>query len=212
LDYLILPLQYRGSGRPGARRRGLLLGLTPLVSEPSWPPRPGQAWLRVAMPLITRKGKRGLGFPQFTRFASGGYPPAPPFFCETPPRFHGARTISSSLALPRMRERGRPGARRRGVLLGLTPLVSEPSWPPEPGQAWLRIALPRVWSRSRSGPGLGSPQFTRIAFGGHPPAPPCFVLGMLCRKPPSMARRPPTRFPTKLPRDKPDESPALPLS
>jgi hypothetical protein len=25
------------------------LGLTPLVSEPSWPPRPSQAWLRVAM-------------------------------------------------------------------------------------------------------------------------------------------------------------------
>ncbi len=35
--------------RPGARRRGLLLGLTPLVSEPSWPPRPGQAWLRIAV-------------------------------------------------------------------------------------------------------------------------------------------------------------------
>lgn len=37
------------SWRPGARRRGLLLGLTPLVSEPSWSPVPDQAWLRIAM-------------------------------------------------------------------------------------------------------------------------------------------------------------------
>jgi hypothetical protein len=29
-------------------------------------------------------------------------------------------------------------------LLGLTPLVSEPSWPPVPGQAWLRIALLKI--------------------------------------------------------------------
>ena len=36
------------------------------------------------------------------------------------------------------------GRSRRGLLLGLTPLVSEPSWPPEPGQAWLRIAVPEA--------------------------------------------------------------------
>ena len=81
--------------RPGARRRGLLLGLTPLVSEPSWPPRPGQAWLRIAVPRppadrphrsararTDRSGRasdRSLGFPQFTRFAVEGYPPVPPF-------------------------------------------------------------------------------------------------------------------------------------
>ena len=35
----------------------------------------------------------------------------------------------------------------RGLLLGLTPLVSEPSWPPEPGQAWLRIAVPKSMPR-----------------------------------------------------------------
>jgi hypothetical protein len=46
-----------------------LLGLTPLVSEPSWSPMPDQAWLRITMP------HKGLGFPQFTRIASGGYPP-----------------------------------------------------------------------------------------------------------------------------------------
>jgi hypothetical protein len=34
----------------GRSRRGLLLGLTPLVSEPSWPPMPDQAWLRIALP------------------------------------------------------------------------------------------------------------------------------------------------------------------
>ena len=73
-----------GSGRPGARRRGLLLGLTPLVSEPSWPPEPGQAWLRIAMPL-DRRNRHGLGFPQFTRIASGGYPPAPPFRIDESP-------------------------------------------------------------------------------------------------------------------------------
>src|SRR4051812_15824040 len=49
LDYLTLPVLLREIGRPGARRRGLLLGLTPLVSEPSWPPGPSQAWLRIAM-------------------------------------------------------------------------------------------------------------------------------------------------------------------
>jgi hypothetical protein len=54
------------------------LGLTPLVSEPSWPPKPDQAWLRIAMPPRLRT--IGLGFPQFTRIASGGYPPAPPIW------------------------------------------------------------------------------------------------------------------------------------
>jgi hypothetical protein len=54
------------------------LGLTPLVSEPSWPPEPGQAWLRIAVPLALCA--QGLGSPQFTRFASGGYPPAAPVF------------------------------------------------------------------------------------------------------------------------------------
>jgi hypothetical protein len=87
LDYLTLPTRGRGGprttrGRPGARRRGLWLGLTPLVSEPSWPPMPDQAWLRIAVP---RAGTaRGLGFPQFTRIASGGRPPAPPLVDESP--------------------------------------------------------------------------------------------------------------------------------
>jgi len=69
--------------------------------------------------------------------------------------------LDSNRAWTRMR---RPGARRQGLLLGLTLLVSEPSWPPLfqsfqsfqsapgdeagrnpplPDQAWLRIALPR---------------------------------------------------------------------
>jgi len=64
-------MQTKEAGRSG---RGLLLGLTPLVSEPSWPPKPGQAWLRIAMPT-----EAGEGFPQFTRFALGGYPPRSPF-------------------------------------------------------------------------------------------------------------------------------------
>jgi hypothetical protein len=41
----------------GRSRRGLLLGLTPLVSEPSWPPKPGQARLRIAMPIAVRPRK-----------------------------------------------------------------------------------------------------------------------------------------------------------
>src|SRR5262249_49316669 len=87
---------------------------------------------------------------------------------QGPPRFRGAWTISPSPAL--VRALRRPGARRRGLLLGLTPLVSEPSWPPGPGQAWLRIALPR--GQQCSPQSLGSPQFTRFASGGYPPAPP----------------------------------------
>src|SRR5271157_686756 len=74
---------------------------------------------------------------------------------QGPSRFHEAWTISSSAGrvLARLEaavdsyragtRTRRPGARRRGLSLGLTPLVSEPSWPPLPGQAWLRIALPR---------------------------------------------------------------------
>ena len=76
LDYLILPRrlasefarnEFRAvlnaslSRRPGSWR-GLLLGLTPLVSEPSWPPKPGQAWLRIALPrdrgVVARKQPR----------------------------------------------------------------------------------------------------------------------------------------------------------
>ena len=57
LDYLTLPSGLldpeKGQGilkeEAGRSRRGLLLGLTPLVSEPSWPPRPDQAWLRIAL-------------------------------------------------------------------------------------------------------------------------------------------------------------------
>jgi hypothetical protein len=65
----------RVARRPGARRRGLLLGLTPLVSEPSWPPMPGQAWLRIAV-----LGPR----PTFSR-------PAPKFEAE-PVRVKRSRT------------------------------------------------------------------------------------------------------------------------
>jgi hypothetical protein len=77
LDYLTLPrprsqIATRRTREAGRSRRGLLLGLTPLVSEPSWSPMPDQVWLRITMPC------KGLGFPQFTRIASGGYPPAPP--------------------------------------------------------------------------------------------------------------------------------------
>ena len=68
----------------GRSRRGLLLGLTPLVSEPSWPPEPGQAWLRIAVPPRPLEGVDGLGFPQFTRFAIEGYPSPPPFSDESP--------------------------------------------------------------------------------------------------------------------------------
>ncbi len=92
----------RRVGEAGRSWRGLLLGLTPLVSEPSWPPVPDQAWLRIAVPETSRaslparpkiaSGRRvrsvsnasGLGFPQFTRFAVGGRPPLPPFFDESP--------------------------------------------------------------------------------------------------------------------------------
>ena len=63
-------------------RRGVSLGLTPLVSEPSWPPRPDQARLRIAMPMTMLD--IGLGFPQFTRIAYGGHPPPPPFLDESP--------------------------------------------------------------------------------------------------------------------------------
>jgi hypothetical protein len=86
---------YHGIQEAGRFRRGLLLGLTPLVSEPSWPPKPGQAWLRIALPEgaeIPGDRRRqeparspwfpapaGLGFPQFTRFAVEGFPPLPPF-------------------------------------------------------------------------------------------------------------------------------------
>jgi hypothetical protein len=49
------------------------------------------------------------------------------------------------------------GRSRRGVLLGLTPLVSEPSWLPEPGQARLRIAVPKA-------PHLGKMKRDRFRF------------------------------------------------
>jgi hypothetical protein len=42
----------------GRSRRGLLLGLTPLVSEPSWPPKPDQARLRIAVPWEPRRINR----------------------------------------------------------------------------------------------------------------------------------------------------------
>ena len=103
-----------------------------------------------------------------------------------PPRFRGARTISpspppASDAGASSARVGRPGALGRGLSLGLTPLVSEPSWPPEPGQAWLRIAVPGRLDPRRDRPGLGSPQFTRIASGGRPPAPPFSMSPLLCR-------------------------------
>ena len=57
MDYLTLPTRraptleaVRTDVEAGRSRRGLLLGLTPLVSEPSWPPEPDQAWLRIAVP------------------------------------------------------------------------------------------------------------------------------------------------------------------
>ena len=56
---------------------------------------PGQAWLRIALPVklamplaaggiaphdqTAHEQPTGLGFPQFTRFAVEGYPPLPPF-------------------------------------------------------------------------------------------------------------------------------------
>ncbi len=57
-------------GVPGARRRGLLLGLTPLVSAPSAEPMPSAAWLRITVP----RAGRGLGFPEFTRFFTRALP------------------------------------------------------------------------------------------------------------------------------------------
>ena len=75
---------------------------------------------------------------------------------QGPSRFHEAWTISSSssqhaatdsrsLAVENDGRSGEEAGRsRRGLLLGLTPLVSEPSWPPEPGQARLRIAVPEA--------------------------------------------------------------------
>jgi hypothetical protein len=78
----------RSKEEAGRSRRGLLLGLTPLVSEPSWPPEPDQARLRIAVPEapppLTRREAPGLGSPQFTRFALEGYPSAPPFSDESP--------------------------------------------------------------------------------------------------------------------------------
>src|SRR5579883_2632091 len=71
LDYLILLGEAAVTPGPGGQargedeaapeeagrsRRGLLLGLTPLVSEPSWPPTPSQAWLRIAVPSPVRPG------------------------------------------------------------------------------------------------------------------------------------------------------------
>ena len=85
----ILASETGGASREeaGRSRRGLLLGLTPLVSEPSWPPEPGQARLRIAVPkrlTLARQDAPGLGFPQFTRFAVEGYPSPPPFSDESP--------------------------------------------------------------------------------------------------------------------------------
>ncbi len=72
---------------------------------------------------------------------------------QAPSRFHEAWTISSSSTMrppsgppvcpETVASRKEAGRCRRGLLLGLTPLVSEPSWPPMPGQAWLRIAVLR---------------------------------------------------------------------
>ena len=98
--------------------------------------------------------------------------------------FEGPR-VSPGLGLshpPDAWKRREAGRSWRGLLLGLTPLVSEPSRRPNapPGSAADCHA---------AGGGLGFPQFTRFAFGGHPPAPP---------------------FPLFRPRT--DESPALPLS
>src|SRR5262249_22757425 len=77
-DYLTLPRASLGRPRwrPGARRRGLSLGLTLLLPEPPWPPEPAQAGLRIAVPIPHTEN--GLGPPQFARIASGGYPPAQP--------------------------------------------------------------------------------------------------------------------------------------
>ena len=128
---------------------------------------------------------------------------------QGPSRFHEAWTISSSSIRRRPKAPGRtpgrldatparrPGARRRGLLLGLTPLVSEPSWPPGPGQAWLRIAMPQLarWPvrpADRSGP---TKPTWRATFRFRFPA----IHPVRSRRLPSVA----TFF---------DESPALPLS
>ena len=78
--------------RPGARRRGLSLGLTPLVSEPSWPPEPDQAWLRIAVPGMIEAEARSDRF----RF------PAihPDRVREVTPRRHLFLTKDESPALP----------------------------------------------------------------------------------------------------------------
>ena len=126
---------------------------------------------------------------------------------QGPSRFHEAWTISSSscsrTAIPSgnesraclMRAEEEAGRSWRGLLLGLTPLVSEPSWPPMPGQAWLRIAMPREsprrfgrWPSHTTNPPCRNPRFRFPAI--HP---------VRSRRLPSVA----TFF---------DESPALPLS
>ena len=56
-DYLFTEPSARSAllnGVPGARRRGLSLGLTPLVSAPSAEPLPSAAWLRIAVRALQR--------------------------------------------------------------------------------------------------------------------------------------------------------------
>jgi hypothetical protein len=101
LDYLILLFtssarDFRGMGyetgrasrqEAGRSRRGLLLGLTPLVSEPSWPPKPGQARLRIAVPIAPRDSEAKCSrfrFPAIHPVRARRLPSAATFSDESP--------------------------------------------------------------------------------------------------------------------------------
>ena len=149
-----------GHRRPPFTRTTYLLSTRPSPDSSDAPSDPAMR------PAGFEPATKGFEGPRVSAGLGLSHPPHPPMH-STPGR------------LPR--GVWRPGALRRGLSLGLTPLVSEPSWPPEPGQAWLRIAVPGRPDSRRDRPGLGSPQFTRIASGGYPPAPPFSMSPLLCR-------------------------------